>query len=104
MDTVDGIFMVGAYRWAFSNLLRKVYYNITITNLSVAVALMISTVELLQVLVASLGINGRFLHALSAINFQTLGYLIVAFFLVGWGASVVVWKVRRIEERWSVAR
>lgn len=104
MDTVDGVFMVGAYRWAFSNPLRKVYYNITITSLSVAVALMIGTVELLQVLVASLGLNGRFFHALSAINFQTLGYLIVAFFLVGWGASVVLWKVRRIEERWSVAR
>jgi nickel/cobalt transporter (NiCoT) family protein len=103
MDTVDGVFMVGAYRWAFSNPLRKVYYNITITSLSVAVALMIGTVELLQVLVASLG-NRRFFHALWAINFQTLGYLIVAFFLVGWGASVVPWKVRRIEERWSVAR
>jgi nickel/cobalt transporter (NiCoT) family protein len=104
MDTVDGMFMVGAYGWAFSSPLRKIYYNITITSLSVAVALLIGSVELLQVLVASLGLHGRFFQALSAISFQTLGYMIVAFFLVGWGSSVVLWKVRRIEERWSVAR
>jgi nickel/cobalt transporter (NiCoT) family protein len=103
MDTADGVFMIRAYGWAFSNPLRKIYYNITITSLSIAVALLIGSIELLQVLVAELGLHGPILDRLSTLSFETLGYLIVALFLVGWGCSVLLWKVRRIEERWSTA-
>jgi high-affinity nickel-transport protein len=104
MDTADGMFMVRAYGWALSSPLRKIYYNITITTLSIAVALVIGTIELLQVIVAALGLHGRFSDALAGFSFETLGYWIVALFLVGWVSSVLLWKLRRIEERWSVAR
>lgn len=103
MDTADGVFMVRAYGWAFSNPLRKIYYNITITSLSIAVALLIGSIELLQVLVAELGVHSRLLDRLSTLSFETLGYLIVALFLLGWGGSVLLWKVQRIEEQWGTA-
>jgi len=104
MDTADGVFMVQAYGWAFSSPLRKIYYNITTTTLSVAVALLIGTIELLQVLAMELGFRGGFFSALSALNFETLGYLIVGLFVTGWAISVVLWKVRRIEDRWITAK
>jgi nickel/cobalt transporter (NiCoT) family protein len=90
MDTADGAFMSQAYGWAFSNPVRRVYYNITVTSLSVAVALAIGTVELLQVL-----------GFLSGLDFGELGYGVVGLFVVTWAASVLLWKVRRLEERWS---
>ena len=104
MDTADGVFMVQAYGWAFSSPLRKIYYNITTTTLSVAVALLIGTIELLQVLAMELGFRGGFFSALSALNFETLCYLIVGLFVTGWAISVVLWKVRRIEDRWITAK
>ena len=96
MDTLDGAFMSQAYGWAFSNPIRKVYYNITVTSLSVVVALVIGTVELLQVLVTRLGLSGGFWTA-DSLDFETLGYGIVALFLLMWAASVAIWKLRRIE-------
>jgi high-affinity nickel-transport protein len=101
MDTADGAFMSQAYGWAFSNPVRKVYYNITVTTLSVTVALAVGTIELLQVLAARLGLRDGFWSWLGALDFGTLGYGIVAIFALTWVASVVVWKARRIEERWS---
>ena len=91
MDTIDGAFMSKAYGWAFSNPVRKVYYNLTVTSLSVLVALVIGTVELLQV---STG-------WLASVDFGTLGYAIVGLFVLTWAVSVGWWKVRRVEERWS---
>ena len=90
MDTADGAFMSQAYGWAFSNPVRRVYYNITVTSLSVAVALAIGTVELLQVL-----------GFLNGVDFGKLGYGVVGLFVATWAGSVVVWKVRRLEERWG---
>jgi nickel/cobalt transporter (NiCoT) family protein len=90
MDTADGAFMSQAYGWAFSNPVRRVYYNITVTSLSVAVALAIGTVELLQVL-----------GFLSGLDFGKLGYGVVGLFVATWATSVLVWKVRRLEERWG---
>ena len=92
MDTVDGAFMSHAYGWAFSHPVRKVYYNLTVTTLSVTVALGIGTVELLQVL-------ARW-PWLEALDFGTLGYAIVGLFVLTWAASFAVWKLGRIEERW----
>ncbi|MCW2963938.1 MAG: high-affinity nickel-transporter [Actinomycetia bacterium] len=89
LDTADGAFMSQAYGWAFSSPVRKVYYNITVTSLSVAVALIVGSIELLQVL-----------GWLNAPDFQRLGYAIVALFVLTWVASVAIWKGRRIEERW----
>ncbi|HUJ66137.1 MAG TPA: HoxN/HupN/NixA family nickel/cobalt transporter [Acidimicrobiales bacterium] len=99
MDTADGAFMAKAYRWAFSSPLRKIYYNLTTTGLSVAVALMIGTIEVLQVLSDQLAWQGPFSATLRKLDFQRLGYGIVGLFLCTWGLSVVLWKVRRLEER-----
>ena len=98
MDTADGVFMVTAYGWAFSSPLRKIYYNITTTTLSVAVALLVGTIELLQVLRTELQLRGRFFDALAALNFDSLGYLIVAMFVLGWACSVAIWRMRRMDE------
>src|SRR6266516_488717 len=91
MDTVDGAFMSQAYGWAFSNPVRKVYYNITVTSLSVAVALVIGTVELLQVASAKLGLDTGFWAFLHGLDFGTLGYGIVGLFVLTWAVSAVVW-------------
>jgi high-affinity nickel-transport protein len=89
MDTADGAFMSQAYGWAFSSPVRKIYYNITVTSLSVAVALIVGSIELLQVL-----------GVMTSVDFQLLGYAIVALFVLTWAGSVAIWKGRRIEERW----
>ena len=101
MDTADGAFMSHAYGWAFSNPVRKVYYNITVTSLSVAVALVIGTVELLQVVSAKLDLSTGFWGFLNHLDFGNLGYGIVGLFVLTWAVSVFVWKTRRIEERWN---
>jgi high-affinity nickel-transport protein len=90
MDTIDGAFMSHAYGWAFSNPIRKVFYNISVTSLSVAVALVIGTIELLQVW-----------GWLGGIDVALVGYCLVGLFALTWTLSLAVWKVRRIEERWS---
>ncbi len=101
MDTTDGVLMSKAYDWAFVNPLRKVFYNITITSLSIAVALVIGTIELLQVLIGILGLEGPFFDLVAGLNFAILGYMIVGTFLIAWGASVTIWKFGRIEERYG---
>ncbi|HEY7206922.1 MAG TPA: HoxN/HupN/NixA family nickel/cobalt transporter [Gaiellaceae bacterium] len=101
MDTADGAFMSKAYGWAFSNPVRKVYYNLTVTTLSVAVALLIGSVELLQVFSTKLELDSGFWSWLNDLDFGKLGYGIVAAFLVTWAVSVIVWKRARIEERWG---
>jgi len=101
MDTADGAFMSQAYGWAFSNPIRKVYYNITVTSLSVTVALVIGTIELLQVLSTKLALTSGFWAWLNDLDFGTLGYGIVGLFVLTWGVSAGIWKVRRIEERWG---
>ncbi|GAB3667696.1 HoxN/HupN/NixA family nickel/cobalt transporter [Nocardioides korecus] len=101
MDTVDGVLMNGAYGWAFANPVRKIYYNITITSISVAVALVIGTVELVGVVADQAGITAGPLAAVAAIPLDDAGYGIVGLFLVAWLVAVLVWKVGRIEERWS---
>jgi high-affinity nickel-transport protein len=103
MDTADGAFMMQAYGWAFSNPLRKVFYNITVTSLSVAIALLIGTVELVAVLVNQLHLHGPFFAFFTHLSkdFQVLGYIIVGMFVVAWAGSVIIWKTRHIEERWG---
>jgi high-affinity nickel-transport protein len=101
MDTADGAFMSSAYGWAFSNPIRKVYYNITVTSLSVAVALLIGTIELLQVTAARFSLDGGFWAFLDNLNFGNIGYVVVALFTVTWALSAVLWKAGRIEARWG---
>jgi nickel/cobalt transporter (NiCoT) family protein len=101
MDTTDGVLMAKAYDWAFVNPLRKIVYNIAITGLSIAVALVIGTIELLQVFIGILDLKGRFFDLVAGLDFGTLGYAIVGIFLVAWGVSAAVWKFGRIEERYG---
>jgi nickel/cobalt transporter (NiCoT) family protein len=102
MDTTDGALMSKAYDWAFSSPLRKIWYNITTTGLSVAVALLIGSIEILQVLSGRLGWKGAFFEFLNdKLDFGVLGYIIVGMFLLAWIGSVLLWKVRRVEERYG---
>ena len=101
MDTADGAFMSHAYGWAFSNPIRKVYYNITVTSLSVAVALLIGMIELLQVMAAKLSLGGAFWAFLDNLNFGNIGYVVVGLFIATWAFSVILWRARRIEVRWG---
>ncbi|MEV0219663.1 HoxN/HupN/NixA family nickel/cobalt transporter [Streptomyces sp. NPDC050704] len=105
LDTIDGSFMNFAYSWAFSNPVRKVFYNITITGLSVAAALIIGTVELLSIAAEKLALHGAFWNWISGIDLNTVGYAVVALFVVTWVAALLVWRYGRIEEKWTpVAR
>ena len=101
MDTADGAFMSQAYGWAFSNPIRRIYYNITVTSLSVGVALLIGAVELLQVASSKFSLEDGFWAWLDNLDFGTIGYFVVGLFVVTWAVSVIVWKARRIEERWG---
>jgi high-affinity nickel-transport protein len=101
LDTIDGSFMNFAYEWAFSKPVRKVYYNLLITGLSVAVALIIGTVELLGLLADKLGLHGAFWDWIGGIDLNTVGFVIVGLFFVMWAIALVVWKVGRIEEKWT---
>jgi len=101
LDTIDGSFMNFAYGWAFSKPVRKVYYNLTITGLSVAVALLIGTVELLGLLADKLGLQGPFWTWISGLDLNLLGFVIVGLFLTTWIVALVVWKLGRIEEKWT---
>jgi high-affinity nickel-transport protein len=100
-DTIDGSFMNFAYGWAFANPVRKIYYNLTITGLSVAVAFLIGTVELLSVLASQLDWSGGLWTWLQGIDLNTLGFLIVGMFLATWLVAVLVWRYGRIEEKWA---
>jgi len=101
MDTIDGVFMNFAYGWAFAKPVRKVFYNITITAISVAVALIIGTVELIGVLVDQARIASGPLAAIADIPLDYAGYAIVALFVVSWLVALAVWRFGRIEDRWS---
>jgi nickel/cobalt transporter (NiCoT) family protein len=102
LDTIDGSFMNFAYGWAFSNPVRKVYYNITITGLSVVVAVLIGSVELLGLLAEQLGWSGGFWSWLGGIDLNAIGFLIVRLFLMTWIGAVLIWRYARIEEKWMV--
>ena len=99
MDTTDGVLMTKVYSWAFVNPLRKLFYNIAITSLSIAVALLIGTIEWLQVLINSLRLRGRFAEFVVGLDFGTLGYLVVGAFLVAWAGSALWWKFGSIAKR-----
>jgi high-affinity nickel-transport protein len=102
MDTTDGVLMCKAYNWAFLNPLRKIFYNITTTGLSVAVALVVGTIELMQVLIGMLDLHGAFFDLVARLDFGVLGYLIVGLFLAAWGLSVALWKFGHIEQRYGI--
>ncbi|VBB08956.1 transition metal uptake transporter nickel/cobalt [Lucifera butyrica] len=100
LDTADGIFMTTAYNWAFSTPLRKVYYNLTITSLSVVAALFIGIIELTQVMIGKFGLTGGIWQWIRDLDFGSLGYILVALFVFTWAISYSIWKFGHVEERW----
>jgi len=101
LDAIDGAFMNFAYGWAFARPVRKVFYNLTITWLSVVVALVIGTIELMSVLADRLALTGQPWAFVSGLDLNYVGYAIAALFALTWIAAVAVWRFGRIEEKWS---
>jgi high-affinity nickel-transport protein len=101
LDTIDGTFMNFAYGWAFSRPVRKIYYNITITGLSIAIALFVGGVELAGLLSHELGATGAFASWLQTFDFNSAGLLIAGAFVVTWAGALLIWRVARIEQRWA---
>ena len=102
MDTADGAFMAKAYSWAFTSPIRKVFYNLTMTSLSVLVALFIGTIEIMQVAIKAFDLKGGVFEAIAAFDLVgRAGYFVVAAFVLAWVAALLVYKARRIDERWS---
>ncbi len=101
LDTIDGSFMNFAYGWAFSKPVRKVYYNITITGLSIAVALFIGTIELVGLLSSKLHIQGSVVDWFQAFDINRAGFIIVGMFVATWAIALAVWRFARIEEKWT---
>lgn len=98
MDTADGIFMTTAYNWAFSTPLRKIYYNLSVTGLSVIAALLIGLIELAQVLTQKLGLSDGVWGWIQALDLGGIGYLLVGLFMLVWAVAYILWKVLRLED------
>jgi len=101
LDSIDGCFMNFAYGWAFSRPVRKVYYNITITGLSVAVALIIGSIEVISIFVEKTGVTRGPLVWIAGLDLNYVGYAIVALFILTWVVALLVWRLARIEDRWT---
>jgi high-affinity nickel-transport protein len=100
-DAVDGIFMSRAYGWAFLKPIRKVYYNLTVTVLSVVVALVIGVIVLAGLLADRLGIHSGPLAAIGSLDLQFVGFMIVGIFIAAWMIALAVWHFGQVEERWA---
>ncbi|MEA2198084.1 MAG: nickel/cobalt transporter (NiCoT) family protein [Solirubrobacteraceae bacterium] len=102
LDTLDGIFMNFAYSWAFFNPVRKVYYNLAITGLSVAICFFIGTIEVLGLLPSQIGgLHGGFWRVMANFNINKAGFVIVGMFIVCWAGAMLFWRFGRVEEKWS---
>ena len=99
IDTTDGVLMLGAYGWAFVKPVRKLYYNLTITFVSVFVAVLIGSIEVLGLLANELNLSGPFWNFVSVLNdnFGSLGYLIIAIFVTSWVVSIAVYQINRYD-------
>ncbi len=102
-DTMDGCFMNFAYDWAFARPVRKVYYNLTITGLSVFVALFIGTVEILGLIGSEYDLSGGFWAFMANFDINKAGFVIVGIFVLTWAVALSIWRFGRIEERWDLA-
>ena len=102
MDTIDGIFMNFAYSWAFFTPVRKVYYNLAITGLSVSICFFIGTIEVLGVLPTQIGgLHGGFWNFMANFDINKAGFVIVGMFVLCWVGALAFWKFGHVEEKWS---
>ncbi|MTJ60212.1 HoxN/HupN/NixA family nickel/cobalt transporter [Nocardia seriolae] len=100
-DSLDGAFMSHAYDWAFARPVRKIYYHLVITGLSVAVALLIGVQEIVSIFVEKLEITSGFVAWIGNLDLGALGYIIVGLFALTWAAALAVWRFTDIETRWE---
>ncbi|MHB8886897.1 MAG: HoxN/HupN/NixA family nickel/cobalt transporter [Methylovirgula sp.] len=100
IDTTDGVMMLGAYDWAFVKPMRKLYYNMTITLVSVVVAVLIGGIEALGLVADKLALKGGFWNAIGGLNdnFNNLGFAIIGIFVLAWALSYAVYKAKRLDE------
>ena len=91
--------MLGAYDWAYVKPMRKLYYNLTITSVSVVVAVVIGSIEGLRLIGDQLGLNGGFWTDVALLNenFNTLGFIIVGLFIASWAVSALIYRVKRLD-------
>jgi high-affinity nickel-transport protein len=102
-DALDGIFMSRAYGWAFLKPVRKVYYNLIVTALSVVVALVIGVIVLAGLVADRLGIESGPLAAIGSLDLEFVGFMIVGMFVAAWLIALAVWHLGQVEERWTPA-
>jgi nickel/cobalt transporter (NiCoT) family protein len=102
-DTADGCFMNFAYDWAFAKPVRKVYYNLTITGLSVFVAFFIGTIEILGLIGQEYGLDGGFWAFMGSFNINQAGFVIVGVFVLTWVVALSIWRFGKIEQKWEAA-
>lgn len=100
IDTTDGILMLGAYSWAYVKPIRKLYYNLTITLVSVLVALLVGGIEALGIIGGKLRLQGGFWDFIGEVseNFGVVGYCIVGIFLVSWAVSTIIYRLKKYDE------
>jgi high-affinity nickel-transport protein len=103
LDTIDGSFMNFAYGWAFSRPVRKVFYNLTITGLSILVAALIGGLEIAQVLARQLSLSGGFWDVAAGFDLNKAGYWLVGVFVGVWVLALTIWRVGKVEHRWERA-
>jgi high-affinity nickel-transport protein len=101
MDTTDGAFMNGAYGWAFAKPVRRVFYNMTVTVLSVVVAVVIGVIEVIGVISTETGFDAGPIGWIAGLNLNYVGYGIVGLFVLAWAGALAVWKFGHVEERWT---
>jgi nickel/cobalt transporter (NiCoT) family protein len=100
-DTIDGCFMNFAYEWAFSRPIRKIYYNLTITSLSVFIALFIGTIEILGLIAQETNRSGGLWNLLVTFNINRAGFIIVGVFVATWIVALAIWHFGDIERKWE---
>jgi high-affinity nickel-transport protein len=100
-DTLDGAFMNFAYGWAFARPVRKVYYNLVITGLSIGAAFIIGTIELLGVLTGELHLRGAFWDLMANFDINVAGFVIAVMFVAVWAAALAYWRWGKVEDRWG---
>jgi nickel/cobalt transporter (NiCoT) family protein len=102
-DTLDGCFMNFAYGWAFARPVRKVYYNLVITGLSIGAAFIIGTIEILGILTTEFHLGGAFWDAMSNFNINVAGFCIAGLFVLVWVVAIAYWRLGKVEDRWSAS-
>jgi nickel/cobalt transporter (NiCoT) family protein len=100
-DTLDGTFMNFAYGWAFAKPVRKVYYNLVITGLSIGAAFIVGTIEILGILTTEANLHGAFWDTMANFNINVAGFCIAGLFVLVWAAALIYWRLGNVEDRWT---